>query len=68
MNTDSGKVKLALLLVSSLTIMSMITISASLPDMTNAFSDVLNGKKLVKLVLLDIIVILQINYVKLVQQ
>ncbi len=51
MNTDSGKVKLALLLVSSLTIMSMITISASLPDMTNAFSDVPNGKKLVKLVL-----------------
>ena len=51
MNTESGKVKLAILLVSSLTIMSMITISASLPDMTNAFSDVPNGKKLVKLVL-----------------
>ena len=51
MNSESRKVKLALLLVSSLTIMSMITISASLPDMTNAFSDVPNGKKLVKLVL-----------------
>jgi len=51
MNSESGKVKLAILLVSSLTIMSMITISASLPDMTNAFSDVPNGKKLVKLVL-----------------
>lgn len=51
MNSGSWQVKLALLLVSSLTIMSMITISASLPDMTNAFSDVPNGKKLVKLVL-----------------
>ncbi len=51
MNTESWQVKLALLLVSSLTIMSMITISASLPDMTNAFSDIPNGKKLVKLVL-----------------
>jgi len=51
MNSESWQVKLALLLVSSLTIMSMITISASLPDMTNAFSDVPNGKKLVKLVL-----------------
>ena len=49
MNSDSWQVKLALLLVSSLTIMSMITISASLPDMTNAFSDIPNGKKLVKL-------------------
>jgi len=51
MNSESWQVKLALLLVSSLTIMSMITISASLPDMTNAFSDIPNGKKLVKLVL-----------------
>jgi MFS family permease len=51
MNTESWQVKVALLLVSSLTIMSMITISASLPDMTNAFSDIPNGKKLVKLVL-----------------
>ena len=51
MNSESWKVKLALLLVSSLTIMSMITISASLPDMTDAFSNVPNGKKLVKLVL-----------------
>ncbi|MCK5401366.1 MAG: MFS transporter [Flavobacteriaceae bacterium] len=51
MNSESWQVKLALLLVSSLTIMSMITISASLPDMTNTFSDFPNGKKLVKLTL-----------------
>jgi MFS family permease len=51
MNSESWQVKLALLLVSSLTIMSMITISASLPDMTHAFSDIPNGKKLVKLTL-----------------
>ena len=51
MNSESWQVKLALLLVSSLTIMSMITISASLPDMTSAFSDIPNGKKLVKLTL-----------------
>ena len=48
MNSESWRVKLALLLVSSLTIMSMITISASLPDMTNTFSDIPNGDKLVK--------------------
>jgi MFS family permease len=51
MNSESWQVKLALLLVSSLTIMSMITISASLPDMTNTFSEVPNGQNLVKLVL-----------------
>ena len=51
MNSESWQVKLALLLVSSLTIMSMITISASLPDMTTTFSDIPNGKKLVKLTL-----------------
>ena len=51
MNSERWQVKLALLLVSSLTIMSMITISASLPDMTNTFSEVPNGQKLVKLVL-----------------
>ena len=45
------QVKITLLLVSSLTIMSMITISASLPDMTNSFSQIPNGKKLVKLTL-----------------
>lgn len=50
-NSESKSVKVVLLLVSSLTIMSMITISASLPDMTNAFSDVPNGSKLVKLTL-----------------
>ncbi len=37
MNTESWQVKVTLLLVSSLTIMSMITISASLPDMTKTF-------------------------------
>ena len=51
MNSESWQVKLTLLLVSSLTIMSMITISASLPDMTNAFSNIPNGDKLVKLTL-----------------
>jgi MFS family permease len=48
-DSDSKQVKVVLLLVSSLTIMSMITIAASLPDMTNTFSDVPNGPKLVKL-------------------
>jgi len=51
MNSESWKVKAAILLVSSLTIMSMITISASLPDMTKAFSDLPNASSLVKLVL-----------------
>jgi MFS family permease len=51
MNSESWQVKLALLLVSSLTIMSMITISASLPDMTNTFSNIPNGMELVKLTL-----------------
>ena len=50
-NAESKPVKAVLLMVSSLTIMSMITISASLPDMTNTFSDVPNGPKLVKLIL-----------------
>ena len=51
MNSESWKVKATILLVSSLTIMSMITISASLPDMTNAFSYLPNASGLVKLVL-----------------
>lgn len=49
MNTENWRVKVALLLVSSLTIMSMITISASLPDMTKAFANLPNGPTLVKL-------------------
>lgn len=49
MNTQSWQVKTALLLVSSLTIMSMITVSASLPDMTKSFQDLPNGTDLVKL-------------------
>jgi len=48
---ESKQVKFVLLLVSSLTIMSMITIASSLPDMTNTFSDLPNGKELVKLTL-----------------
>jgi len=51
MNTESWQVKAAILLVSSLTIMSMITISASLPDMTKAFSYLPNASGMVKLVL-----------------
>ncbi len=51
MNSESWQVKAAILLVSSLTIMSMITISASLPDMTKAFSYLPNASGLVKLVL-----------------
>lgn len=51
MNTESWQVKATLLLVSSLTIMSMITISASLPDMTKAFSALPNAENLVKLTL-----------------
>lgn len=51
MNPESKQVKLALLLVSSLTIMSMITISASLPDMTDHFKHLDNGDKLVKFTL-----------------
>lgn len=49
MNSETWQVKATLLLVSSLTIMSMITISASLPDMTETFSDVPNHLALVKL-------------------
>lgn len=51
MNTESWQVKVTLLLISSLTIMSMITISASLPDMTKAFSSLPNAENLVKLTL-----------------
>jgi len=49
MNTETWQVKATLLLVSSLTIMSMITISASLPDMTKTFELQPNGAALVKL-------------------
>ncbi len=45
------KLKLALLLVSSLTIMSIITISPALPQMAMVFSNVENAEFLVKLVL-----------------
>ncbi|GAC1422983.1 MAG: MFS transporter [Flavisolibacter sp.] len=51
MNLPSWKLKLTLLLVSSLTIMSVITISPALPQMTKVFAGVKNGEFLVKLVL-----------------
>lgn len=51
MNSETWQVKATLLLVSSLTIMSMITISSSLPDMSETFSDIPNGQALVKLTL-----------------
>ncbi len=49
MDPNSSKVKTSLLLVSSLTIASMITISASLPDMSAHFKDLPGGPSLVKL-------------------
>jgi MFS family permease len=49
MDPDSPKVKTSLLLVGSLTIASMITISASLPDMSAHFKDFPGGPSLVKL-------------------
>lgn len=51
MSPNNWKVKLTLLLVSSLTIMSMITISAALPEMSLHFSSIPNAEFLVKLVL-----------------
>jgi MFS family permease len=51
MKTNTWKLKLTLLLVSSLTIMSVITISPALPQMALAFSEVENASLLVKLVL-----------------
>ena len=49
LDTGHWKVKLTLLLASSLTIMSMITISASLPDMNQTYSELKYGEELVKL-------------------
>ena len=51
MENKKSKLKLTLLLVSSLTIMSVITISPALPQMVRAFSEVKNVEFLVKLVL-----------------
>ena len=48
-NPQSWEVKATLLLTSCLTIMSMITISASLPDMANTFAEVRHSELLVKL-------------------
>jgi len=50
MQSKIWRLKLTLLLVSSLTIMSVITISAALPQMTIAFSSVKNAALIVKLV------------------
>lgn len=49
MSSTKLPLKVTLLMVSSLTIMSMITISASLPDMAADFSEVPYGALLVKL-------------------
>ena len=51
MENKKWKLKLTLLLVSSLTIMSIITISPALPQMAKVFSHVKNSEFLVKLVL-----------------
>ena len=51
MKSQSATLKLTVLLVSSLTIMSMITISPSLPKMSEAFADIPNAEFLVKLVM-----------------
>lgn len=51
MKTNTPALKLTILLVSSLTIMSVVTISPSLPEMTAAFSEVDNAAFLVKMVL-----------------
>jgi MFS family permease len=51
METKNWKTKLTLLLVSSLTIMSVITISPALPQMSQEFSGIKNAAFLVKLVL-----------------
>lgn len=51
MENKKWKLKLTLLLVSSLTIMSVITISPALPQMAMEFSDVEHAEFLVKLVL-----------------
>lgn len=51
MATKEGKMKLTLLLVSSLTVMSVITISPALPQMAIAFANVTHAEFLVKLVL-----------------
>lgn len=51
MEPKKWKLKLTLLLVSSLTIMSIITISPALPQMVLAFPEVKNANFLVKLIL-----------------
>jgi MFS family permease len=51
MKKNTSALKLTILLVSSLTIMSIVTISPSLPEMSLAFSDIDNAEFLVKLIL-----------------
>ena len=50
-NQLSWQLKLTILLVSSLTIMSVITISPSLPEMTSEFNGIPNSEFLVKMIL-----------------
>ncbi len=51
MKTNTSNLKLTILLVSSLTILSIVTISPSLPEMSSSFSHIHNAEFLVKLVL-----------------
>ncbi|MCA6074498.1 MFS transporter [Fulvivirga sedimenti] len=51
MTEQPKALKLTVLLVSSLTIMSMVTISPALPQMSEAFKDIPNAEFLVKMVL-----------------
>jgi len=51
MKNNSKALKITILLVSSLTVMSIVTISPSLPEMSLAFSGIKNSNFLVKLVL-----------------
>ena len=51
MSKNNPKLKLTILLVSTLTVMSIVTISPSLPEMSLAFPEVENSEFLVKLAL-----------------
>lgn len=51
MTKNTPKLKLTILLVSTLTVMSIVTISPALPEMSTAFPDVENSDFLVKLAL-----------------
>jgi len=51
MSKNTPALKLTILLVSCLTVMSIVTISPSLPEMSQAFPEIGNAEFLVKLVL-----------------